>query len=217
MGQKTLMAAVVRAPRPPRAPPVAIAAMVTQCDALCPFRGWWIRGSAVRLVAKAVLLSVALALGACAMPDTDSFKLPDSSTMFRPLSVTSFKDAPLRPVTAADIVDAEGRCAGAVASAGPTGAPGADPSGIPLVPAAIALDMTECDVVKRAGAAERVEIGTNPRNERTTVLTFIQGPRPGIYHFVGGRLASMERAPEPPPQPKPVKPARPAKPKRAAM
>ena len=42
-------------------------------------------------------------------------------------------------------------------------------------PAAIALEMTECDVVKRAGVAERVEIGTNDRRERTATLTYISG------------------------------------------
>jgi hypothetical protein len=65
--------------------------------------------------------------------------------------------------------------------------------------------MSECDVVKRAGSPEQVQIGANDRNERTAVLTYIRGPRPGIYHFTSGRLTLMERAPEPPPQPKPVR------------
>ena len=76
---------------------------------------------------------------------------------------------------------------------------------MPLIPAAIALEMTECDVVKRAGIAEKVEIGTNDRRERTATLTYISGERPGIYHFVDGRLNSMERGPEPPAPAKPAK------------
>jgi hypothetical protein len=76
--------------------------------------------------------------------------------------------------------------------------------------------MTECDVVKRAGIAEKVEIGANGRSERTATLTYLKGQRPGIYYFTAGRLASMELAPEPPAPAKPAK--KPAKPtKRAAQ
>jgi hypothetical protein len=72
-----------------------------------------------------------------------------------------------------------------------------------MIPTAIALDMTECDVVKRAGHPERVEFSTNDRGERTVTLTYLQGARPGIYRFTAGRLTSIERAPEPPAPPKP--------------
>ena len=34
-------------------------------------------------------------------------------------------------------------------------------AGVPMIPAAIGLEMTECDVVKRAGIPDRVEIGGN--------------------------------------------------------
>ena len=61
-----------------------------------------------------------------------------------------------------------------------------------MIPAAIALEMSECDVVKRAGIAEKVEIGTNERRERTATLTYIKGQRPGIYHFTAGAWQSME-------------------------
>ena len=63
-----------------------------------------------------------------------------------------------------------------------------------MIPAAIALEMTECDVVKRAGIAGRVEIGTNERRERTATLTYINGQRPGIYHFTAGRLPRWSSA-----------------------
>jgi hypothetical protein len=160
-------------------------------------------------VARILVLSAVLALGACAMPDFDSFRSPDAATIFRPLSVTNLSEKTLPPVAAADMVDSEGGCAGAMASlsASDGGAP-ADQGGAPgmALTGAIALDMTECDVVKRAGAPERVELGTNARNERTAVLTFIRGARPGIYHFTAGRLTSMERAPEPPAPPRPARP-----------
>ena len=64
--------------------------------------------------------------------------------------------------------------------------------------AAIALEMTECDVVKRAGSAGRVEIGANDRRERTATITYTGGERPGIYSFTDGRLKSRERGPDPP-------------------
>ena len=82
-----------------------------------------------------------------------------------------------------------------------------------MIPSAIALEMSECDVVKRAGIAERVEIGTNERGERTATLTYISGQRPGIYPFAGGRLTvDGARRPSRPPPPKPAKkPAKPAK------
>jgi hypothetical protein len=69
---------------------------------------------------------------------------------------------------------------------------------MPAVQGGVALQMTECDVVRRAGAPERVELGANERGERAVVLTYARGPRPGVYRFAGGRLYSIERGPEPP-------------------
>ena len=49
---------------------------------------------------------------------------------------------------------------------------------IPMIPTAVALDMTECDVVKRAGQPGQVNFGTNERGERAVVLTYLGGARP---------------------------------------
>jgi hypothetical protein len=171
----------------------------------------------VRFAAKIMVLPAVLVLGACAMPDTDSFRAPDASTLFRPLSVSNYKEKVLPPVAPADLVDASGRCAGAFV------APNADQpgqasvslqeAGVPLIPAAIALEMSECDVVKRAGVAEKVDIGAGERGVRAVTLTYINGQRPGIYTFTDGRLKSMELAPEPPtPVKSAKKPAKAAKP-----
>lgn len=163
-----------------------------------------------------------LSLGACALPDMDSFRAPRPETIFRPLSVTNVKDRVLPPVPPEDLVDGSGYCANANVAPVPSGgdqpggqAPTPAPPDGGLMQSAVALEMSECDVVKRAGVPERVEIGANERNERTATLTYMVGPRPGIYAFVEGRLKSMERGPEPPPQPKVAKkPAKqPAKPK----
>jgi hypothetical protein len=171
-------------------------------------------GSAVRLAANILILPAILALGACgSLPEMDTFRAPDASTLFRPLSVSSgYKDRVLVPVAPEDLVDASGRCSGAfvpaTAEPGSPAAPGQDVSlqqaGVPLIPAAIALDMSECDVVKRAGVADRVDIASasSPRN---VTLTYLRGDRPGTYGFVDGRLRSMEAVPE---QEAPVKPAK---------
>jgi hypothetical protein len=86
--------------------------------------------------------------------------------------------------------------------------------GLPPSAGGIGLDMTECEVVSRAGPPEKLDFGTNERSERTVVVTYIQGPRPGIYRFTAGRLTSVERAPEPPAPPKPVRPQKKPPPKR---
>jgi hypothetical protein len=78
-------------------------------------------------------------------------------------------------------------------------------------PSGIALQMTECEVVRVAGNTDRVEIGGNERGQRNVTLTYMSGPRPGIYRFVGGRLASMERVDVPVQAKKPQKPTKTAK------
>jgi len=71
----------------------------------------------------------------------------------------------------------------------------------------VALGHTECDVVRGIGAPVSVNLSNNPRGDRVAVVTYLQGPRAGIYTFTGGRLSSVERAPVVE-QPKPVKPAK---------
>ena len=78
-------------------------------------------------------------------------------------------------------------------------------------PTGVALQMTECEVVRVAGNTDRIEIGANERGQRSVTLTYMSGPRPGIYRFLGGRLASMERVAEPPQPKKPQKATKTAK------
>lgn len=96
-----------------------------------------------------------------------------------------------------------GRTAGA--------APNALPPQVRGGPSGIALQMTECQVVSVAGYTDRVEIGANERGQRSVTLIYLSGERPGIYRFIGGRLASMERVAEPPQQKKPQKATKTAK------
>ncbi|HWP26446.1 MAG TPA: hypothetical protein VNL39_08905 [Xanthobacteraceae bacterium] len=124
-----------------------------------------------------------------------------------------------KPVPPEELVDNEGRCLSSPMAAAETApeAAGSDPVTTPTNPAlavgGIALGMTECDVVKRAGSPEKVLIGTNERGERTVTLTYTGNMRPGIYTFTAGRLVSIERAPEPPAPQRPTRPARSTKPK----
>lgn len=76
-------------------------------------------------------------------------------------------------------------------------------AGPPPVAGGIALGMTECQAVQRAGTPNDVAISADQRGERKVVITYLSGPWPGIYTFAGGRLSVVERAPE---QPKPAAP-----------
>jgi hypothetical protein len=116
-----------------------------------------------------------------------------------------------RAITAADLVGPDGHCAPAAPemASGGSGAAGVQATGqdqatSPML-GGISLRMTECDVVRRAGPVEKVDLGANERGERSLVLTYLRGPLPGVYRFTGGRLLSIERAPAPPPPEKPPK------------
>jgi hypothetical protein len=131
-----------------------------------------------------------------------------------------------RPITAGDLVDASGSCPAppqqqqapqpSNQAASPAAAPSAAPAdGASLLGEGVALGMSECDVVYRAGAPSNVQLGQKPNGDRTAVLTFDDGPRAGIYHFEGGKLTEMDRTAAPPPPPQTAK-KKPAKPKKQA-
>jgi hypothetical protein len=122
---------------------------------------------------------------------------------------------PNRQVTSDDLVSAEGYCSGMAPPPAPSdanaltdnqaGAPPAPASApAPTPTGTVALGHTECDVVRGIGAPVSVNLSNNPRGDRVAVVTYLQGPRAGIYTFTGGRLSSVERAPEVE-QPKPAK------------
>jgi hypothetical protein len=152
---------------------------------------------------RRVLAAAALAalVGACSgdfnMNDIDpSRKL---MTLTRPnwLTFSGHSDELTLPaVTEADLISRNGQCAySAPSSATGLAAPG-------LAQGGVSLQMTECDVVNRVGAPDNLEFGVNERGERSVAMTYLRGPRPGIYRFAGGRLNSIERGPEAPSAPK---------------
>jgi hypothetical protein len=84
----------------------------------------------------------------------------------------------------------------------PAGAPPAPEPGTPLVAGGIALGMTECQTVQRAGTPANVSVGVGENGGRSVVLTYQSGPWPGIYRFADGRLKVIDRVAAPPPPPK---------------
>jgi hypothetical protein len=112
------------------------------------------------------------------------------------------------PITANDLVDANGGCPNYAApapmqsaSAGPGGSAAGSSDMASLLGGGVAIGMSECDVIARLGQATAVNLGRNPNGDRAAVLTFKSGPRPGVYRFAGGRLVEMDRVelPAPPP------------------
>src|ERR1700686_1342776 len=154
----------------------------------------------LRFVAAAVIAPL---VAACSS-DVSSVNVLPKLGHFESLTLgnAGVQTAELRPVTAQDLVGPQGQCAGTApdAAAGQGG---------------IALQMTECEVVRRAGTPENVELGTTDRGERSATLTYTGGPRPGIYRFAAGRLYAIERSQEPQPEPPKAKKPPAKKPKSA--
>lgn len=113
---------------------------------------------------------------------------------------------PNKPVTADDLVSAEGYCAGMAPPGGSNAlAEGATASPPPSTTGTVALGHTECDVVRGIGSPGSVNLSNNGRGDRVAVISYLQGQRAGIYTFTGGRLTSIERAPGAVVQPKPAR------------
>jgi hypothetical protein len=159
-----------------------------------------------RMVLRALAMAALVqALAACSsdLSLNNLTLVPKPETLMRKPDWATFSagknDFSLRPLTSADFVNQDGQCAAAAeqarGSADSAGAEGAGPTG------GIGLRMTECEVVRRAGPVEKIDISADERGERTVVLSYLRGPAAGVYRFVGGRLVSIERAPGPPPAP----------------
>jgi hypothetical protein len=177
-----------------------------------------------------VLLALAPMLAGCGATASDIFSsdllskdaewFSRSGRLFiKNVSIDTPPLTPDKPVTAQDLVSADGACPGMAAANVPTNANASSDGVAAPAPAAtgtVALGHTECDVVRGIGAPNAVNISSSPRGERVAVINFSQGPRAGIYTFTAGRLTSVERGAEPAAEPKAVakpkkkKPANPA-------
>jgi hypothetical protein len=171
-------------------------------------------------------LAIAVALGGCANLDENKdawfskpFEFVSRKGGYTYSDLQESKDR-RRPITANDLVAANGSCpppavqpAAAPSAANQAAATPAATDAGTLLGGGVALGMSECDVVFRAGAPSAVQIDKNPNGDRSAVLTFNSGPRPGIYRFEAGTLAQIDQvqtAPAPAQTAK-KKPASPAK------
>jgi hypothetical protein len=166
-----------------------------------------LRRKTLRLLALAALVP---AIAACStdLSLNNVTLVPKPDQLLRKPDWATFSggknDFELRPITPADLVAPDGSCPieqGQASGFADSSAAGGAPQAAPPPTGGISLQMTECDVVRRAGPVEQIDIGANQRGDRVVTLTYIRGPSPGIYRFTGGRLASIERAPGPPPAP----------------
>jgi hypothetical protein len=164
-------------------------------------------------------LAVAFALSGCANVDFENkdawfakpFQVVSRNGGYTFSELQESKDR-ARSIIASDLVDGNGACPAPAAQPASIAAPGNEPAGAPPAPdtnpllgGGIALGMSECDIVFRAGQPNAVQLGQNPNRDRTAVLTFNSGPRPGIYHFERGSLIEVESVPAPPAPPKTAK------------
>jgi len=179
---------------------------------------------------------IALAAGGCSGM-SDTFK-SDAGWFSKPItSVFSREDGsgtmataknlslgPSGPVSPEDFVNPDGSCAPAAPEANPSAAAQPPGGGGPAdasmsagmdapILGGVALGMSECQVVRRAGMPGNVAITLAENNERKTVLTYPGGQWPGVYTFTSGRLKVVDALPEAQ-KPKPVAKRKPA-PKRA--
>jgi len=159
-----------------------------------------------QFIPRSILVLAGLtALAACST-DIGSINIIPKTDL-RPdwLSYSGHKEEfTLRQAGAADLVGPDGQCAAARQEQ-----PVDPASGAPAA-SGISLQMTECDVVSRIGTPDRVDLGSTERGDRSAVMTYTRGSRPGIYRFAGGRLISIERGAEAAPE-RPKKAAPPQK------
>jgi hypothetical protein len=140
--------------------------------------------------------------------DADWFQR-SGRVFIRNVSIETPPLTPTKPVTAEDLVSADGGCPGMAPAAGAAGANALADGAAGAPPQSggtVALGHTECDVVRGIGAPDSVNLSNNPRGDRVAVVTYTHGPRAGIYTFTAGRLSAVERGEEPVPQPKAAKP-----------
>lgn len=109
-----------------------------------------------------------------------------------PVGAAADSAVPLGPVPASELYRSETSCGAMLPGPGAAAAP-ADVS-------AVALQMTECEVARRVGAPDKVELGALPTGARSLTLTYLFGPHPRAYRFAAGRLVEIDNLPaEPPP------------------
>src|SRR5262249_58961401 len=102
--------------------------------------------------------------------------MPKPETLLRKPDWATFSggknDFALRPVTAADLVNAAGPCSGEAEQT----VNDSTTAGAASITGGIALQMTECEVVRRVGTVVKIDFGTDDRGERVLTLTSLRRP-----------------------------------------
>jgi hypothetical protein len=161
---------------------------------------------------------VALVMASCQIADFNQFNTPKFDVnQFIPPDPDQFarRQRAIQPTGPTDLVDGSGICAGGGGDPAVAAAPSeqaSDPqttavAAAPAAPRGIALEMTECEVVRAAGRPAEVQITANERGDRAVTMIYATPERPS-YRFVAGRLKVVERGAEPPPEPVAKKPPR---------
>lgn len=158
-----------------------------------------------RSCATAALLSLAPVLAGCGSMSDFSMKdaqwFSGASALTRTYSVEQPPLSPEKPVPPEQLVSADGACPGLAPTEAQALAGSDQPAAVPPG-GKVALGQPECEVARGIGVPDSVNVSAGQGGERVAVLTYLRGPRSGIYRFVNGRLASVERAAEPAPEPK---------------
>ena len=158
------------------------------------------RNPLLALLALAPVISGCSSASDLLSKDADWFSR-SGRVFVRNISIETPPLTPNKPVTAEELVSAEGGCPGMAPPGGSADANALADGAPPQSGGTVALGHTECDVVRGIGAPDNVNLSNNPRGDRVAVVTYSRGPRAGIYTFTAGRLSSIERGPEPVPQP----------------
>jgi hypothetical protein len=95
---------------------------------------------------------------------------------------SGYHEGSVRASTAEAVIGPDGRCQSDVSI---------DPATLRGGPAGVRLGATECEVVAIMGGPYSVEIRRGPHGERRTRLTYVSGPRIGVYHFLDNRLTAI--------------------------
>jgi hypothetical protein len=161
----------------------------------------------VALLACAPLIAACSSTPDIFSKDSEWFSRP-GRVFIRSVSIETPPLTPDKPVTAEDLVSADGTCPGMTAPADANASTAAPPAGgpPPASGGSVALGHTECDVVRGIGAPDGVNLSNNPRGERMAVVTWKRGARAGIYTFTAGRLSSVEKGADEEPPPSVAKP-----------
>jgi len=96
----------------------------------------------------------------------------------------TYHERTVRASTSEALVGPDGRCEGDI---------NIDPAILRGASGQIRLGSTECEVVARLGGPYSVDIRLGNGGERITRLTYVSGPKIGVYIFANNRLTAIER------------------------